>query len=190
VTEKRLLLGLLLVAALTGCETETRMVDFRAGGDPFQPIDPDTKRVSRKETFLARVEKDPKDAQGWFQLGQYCEEGLELVEAANAYEKGAALLEPGRYTGGHYLLARVYLRLQEWERSVANLNALFALEPKDVKTACLNGHFREAHYLRGAIHHILRQFKDAKKEFLRFLELGGEEWRVEDSLEEIRAQGE
>jgi hypothetical protein len=84
----------------------------------------------------------------------------------------------------------VYLRLQEWERSVGNLNVIFSLEPKDPKSACLNAHFREAHYLRGAIYHIHRQYKEAKREFHRFLEIGGEEWRVEDSLAEIQAQGD
>ncbi len=173
----------------SGCQTEkTTMVRIRS---PFDANDEtDAPRVTRYDTLRARVEKDPKDVQGWFELGEYHERGMELHKAREAYATGTALLEPGRYTGGHYLLAKVSLRLQDWETSIQNLNVIFSLEPKDPKSACLNSHFREAHYLRGAIYFIHKQYRQAKKEFGRYLDLGGEDWRVEDSLSEIAAQGE
>jgi tetratricopeptide (TPR) repeat protein len=179
----------LALGCFTGCETETiRTVKLRGPFDANE--ESDSPRVTRESKLLERVQKDPKDAQGWFELGEYYERSMQPVDAVNAYEKGNALLEPNRYTGGYYLLAKMYLRLQEWERSIGNLNVIFMLEPKDPKSACLNAHFREAHYLRGAIYHIHGQYRAAKKEFLRFIEIGGEEWRVEESLSEIQAQGE
>jgi tetratricopeptide (TPR) repeat protein len=174
----------------SGCQTEKiQTVKLRGA---FDPIDEgDAPRVTREKTLLARVEKDPKDVQGWFELGDYYERGEQLVEARNAYARGTDLLEPGRYTGGHYLLAKVSVRLQDWGYALANLQVIFSLEPKDPKSACLNPHFREAHYLRGVIFFVHKQYGEAKKEFVRFLEIGGEEWRVEESLGEIQAaQGE
>lgn len=183
------LLAVLAMGTFAGCETET--VTHVRVVDPLGDRDgPDVKKVSRESTLRERVEKDPKDVQGWFELGEYYENGMELVKAIDAYERGNALLERGRYTGGHYLLARCYMRLQEWERSIYNLNAIFALEPKDAKSACLNPHFREAHYLRGAIYYLNRQWKPAKHEFLRFIEIGGEETRVEEWLDQIQQQAD
>lgn len=181
--------SLIALCTLAGCLEREVKSEVRVKS-PFDAHDPDVKRVTREDKLKERVEKDPKDAQGWFELGEYYEQGMQLIDAVNSYERGNSLLTPGRYTGGHYLLAKIYLRLQEWDRAIANLNVLFSLEPKDPKSACLNPHFREAHYLRGAIYHIHRQYKAAKQEFVRFVDLGGEEWRVEDSMSEIQAQGE
>ncbi|MEZ0229856.1 MAG: tetratricopeptide repeat protein [Planctomycetota bacterium] len=174
---------------LSGCQTE-RVQTVKLRG-PFDPIDEtDAPKVTREKTFIDRVEKDPKDVQGWFELGDYYERGEQLVQAREAYARGTALLEPNRYTGGHYLLAKVSVRLQDWQHALGNLQVIFSLEPKDPKSACLNPHFREAHYLQGVIFFIHKQYRSAKKEFLRYLDLGGEEWRVEDSLGEIQAQGD
>jgi tetratricopeptide (TPR) repeat protein len=184
----------LLVAAslaflAVGCETETvRQVKIRS---PFDPNDDaDAPRVTRLDKLKERVEKDPKDVQGWFALGEFYETSFKLADAAACYERGNSLMEPGRYTGGEYLLARVYMRAEDWERSIAHLNRIFVLEPKDPKEACLNPYFREAHYLRGAIYFLNRQYRPAKKEFFRFMEIGGDENRVEDWLDQIQAQGE
>jgi len=172
---------------LAGCESETvkkvHVMDPLAGASdvPHEP---------REKALKDKVEADPKDAKAWFELGEYYEGGMQYIQAAEAYEHGNSLMEPGRYTGGHYLLARVYLRLQEWDQTLAHLNEIFKLEPKDPKSACLNPHFREAHYLRGAVFYLNKQWHPAKREFLRFIEIGGDENRVEEWLDDIQAQGE
>lgn len=186
--------NVLLIAALVllaGCETEVvTHVNVRSGLDDYS-YNPDDKRVTKEQVFLERIQKDPQDAQAWFHLGEYYEASADMPRAAQAYERGNALLgEPCRYTGGHYLLARVYLRMQDWQASIAHLNEVFKLEPRDPKSATLNQHFREAHYLRGAIYYLNQNYRQAKHEFLRFVETGGDENRVEDWLEQIRLSGE
>lgn len=186
----RKLLALAIFLACAGCETEVvRHVNLTPGlGDEI--TSGDEKKVTRESILVDKVKKDPKDAQAWFELGEYYENGMQLAEAASAYEQGNALMEPGRYTGGEYLLARVYLRVQDWKRSIEHLDNIFKLEPKDPKSACLNSHFREAHYLRGAIYFLSKDYRLAKREFARFLEIGGDESRVEEWLDEIQLHGE
>ena len=182
-------LRLLLLAgfiALAGCETEVvvHIKPYGKAGDPFEP------KVTNEKKLLDRTEKDPRDAKGWFELGDYYERGLELDKAVSAYERGNDLLEAGKFTGGDYVLARIYLRLQEYDRSIAHLNAIFKLEPKDPSSAILNPHFREAHYLRGAIYYLSEQYRPAKREFERFMALGGSEGRVEEWLDKIQVAGD
>jgi tetratricopeptide (TPR) repeat protein len=186
---KALLAGMLACMVFAGCETE-QVTHVRVRDPLADQVGGDAPRVTRESKLKDRIEKDPKDVQGWFELGEYYETGMQRIEAAKCYETGNALLTPGRFTGGEYLLARIYLQLQDWETSIYHCNRVFQLEPKDPKSACLNPHFREAHLIRGAIFYVNKQWKPAKKEFYRFLELGGEEFRVEDKLEEIQAQGE
>jgi tetratricopeptide (TPR) repeat protein len=186
----RNVLLIISLAFVAGCETEVKTrVNVKSGLEDYS-YNPDEKRITKEQRFLDGVEKDPQDAQAWFSLGEYYESALDMPKAAQAYERGNSLMTPGRYTGGHYLLARVYLRMQDWQASIAHLNEIFKLEPKDPKAACLNQHFREAHYLRGAIFYLNQQYGPAKHEFLRFIEIGGDENRVEDWLEQIRLSGE
>ncbi len=174
--------------ALAGCETEVVVHMYPKGrsGETFEP------KVTNEKKLLDRVEKEPKDAKGWFELGDYYECGLELDKAVSAYERGndLLLLEPSKFTGGHYVLARIYLRLQEYDRSIAHLGEIFKLEPKDPGAAILNPHFREAHYLRGAIYFLNEQYRPAKREFERFMALGGSEGRVEEWLDKIQVAGD
>jgi tetratricopeptide (TPR) repeat protein len=144
----------------------------------------------REKALVERVQADPTSLNAWFELGQYYEDGMQFVYAANAYEHGAALVKSERETGGHYVLARVYFRLQEWDLATRHLDEIFRVEPPDREAACRNPHFREAHYLRGAHSWLRKQWREAKKDFLRFIEIGGDENRVEEWLEEIQAQGE
>ncbi len=178
-----LIVGLLGLAS-TGCETETVKGDVRV----LTSVDPDTPKVSREDDLKSRVQADPKDSRAWFELGDYYERGMQLGAAAECYERGAALMDDTRYTGGHYTLAKVYMRLQDFPRAFAHLDRLAQLEPKDPKAACLNPHFREGHYLRGAIFYINQQWQPAKKAFVRFLELGGEESRVSEWLDRIESE--
>jgi tetratricopeptide (TPR) repeat protein len=181
--------SVLLVAgliALAGCETEV-VVHIKPHGRVGESFEP---KVTNEKKLLDRTEKDPRDPKVWFELGDYYESGLELDKAVAAYEHGNDLLEPGRYTGGHYVLARIYLRLQEYDRSIAHLAEIFKLEPKDPSSAILNPHFREAHYLRGAIYYLSEQHRPAKREFERFMALGGSEGRVEEWLDKIQIAGD
>src|SRR4051794_26606777 len=105
--------GVLALCVFSGCETET-IKHVRVMDALGESSGPEVTRVTREQKLRERVEKDSKDVQGWFELGEYYENGMNLIEAVNCYEKGNSLLDRGRYTGGYYLLARVYMRLQEW----------------------------------------------------------------------------
>ena len=138
-------------------------------------------RPRSTERLEERVAADPTDAFAWFALGEDHENVLELADALNCYEHGEL------FSGslhGHLLLARVNLRLQDWEHSIAQLNRIFAVERSDSRDA----DFREAHYLRGAVAYLQSDWSRAKMQFKRFIELGGEENRVEDWLDEIDNQ--
>jgi tetratricopeptide (TPR) repeat protein len=184
-----LLASSLALCLFAGCETErvhhVQVMDFTT-----DLSDDDAPRVTRLKKLQDRVEKDPKDAAGWFALGEYYETGMENAKAIDAYQHGNALIDVRHYTGGNYLLARMYLRIEDWDRSIFYLNQIFALEDKDPKRACLNPHFREAHYLRGAIYFLNKQYQLARREFIRFTEIGGDENRVEDWLMQIHDQGD
>jgi tetratricopeptide (TPR) repeat protein len=187
------LLGLCLGAGLSftlaGCETQLVRGAVKVRGDD-DVVETDTPRVTREKAYLNKLEKDPKDTPTWFELGEYYESGVQYREAVACYLKGNALLDQQQYTGGNYHLARAYAHLQEFERALAHLDAVARLEPKNPKSACLNADFRESHYLRGAIYFLHHQWKPAKHEFLRFVELGGDELRVEEWLDQIKDQGE
>ncbi len=177
---RRIALAMLIIG-LTGCETET----IRRHGVPGITTE-GVPLPNKRDPLVEQVEKDPKNAKAWFELGLFDEQGDRLDDALHEYEKGNELLDQSRYTGGNYLLARVSFKRRDFERSIGYLNAIFALEPRDPAAACLNPNFREGHYLRGAIHYELEQWPQAKAELGRFLELGGERDRVDEWLYDIR----
>jgi len=179
---RRIALAMLIIG-LTACETET----IRRHGVPGITTE-GVPLPNKRDPLVESVEKDPKNAKAWFELGLFDEQAERLDDALHEYEKGNELLDQSRFTGGNYLLARVSFKRRDFERSIGYLNAIFALEPRDPAAACLNPNFREGHYLRGAIHYELEQWPQAKRELGRFLELGGERDRVDDWLYEIRLQ--
>jgi tetratricopeptide (TPR) repeat protein len=185
----RKLFSLLLVGlvGVSGCVTEVERGDVRVAS---VNNDSDVPRVSRESELKSKVEADPKDAKAWFELGDYYEKSLAYGMAAECYERGSSLMDGTRFTGGHYTLAKIYMRMEDFPRAIVNLDRLAALEPRDPKAACINPHFREGHYLRGAIYFIGAQWRPARKEFQRFLELGGEEWRVSERLEQLEGRGD
>jgi tetratricopeptide (TPR) repeat protein len=169
----------LLGALAAGCtETEVRQSEQPA----WLQARPKSHRF---DDLKAAVEKDPKDAKAWFEFGAYWEESLDFQKAAECYERGSELIDPTRWTRPNYTLGRVYFRMQDFDRSIRHLEAVIQYESPDPAVSCLNPDFRESHYLRGAIYYLHNRWREARRDFLRFVELGGEDARVEQFLDKI-----
>ena len=175
--------ALLAAAALSGCVTEVRKGAPSPGGT--NPDRAATPKAHVLDDLQAKVDKDPKDPQGWFEFGLYWEDSMDYVKAAQCYERGNELLDQSRWTGGNYHLGKVYFRMEQFELAMRHLDAVIHLESPDPKIACVNSDFSEAHYLKGAMFYIRHRWRDARKEFLRFVELGGESNRVDEFLDRI-----
>ena len=166
-----------------GCETE-----IVRGPVEVHHRSADVPRTSSEERLRDAVKKDPGNAKAWIELGTYYEDGLQLVDAAQCYERAHSLVDGRRFTGCHFLLARVYARLEDFDRAVRHLESVFALEPRERRVACANEHFREAHFLRGAIHFTLAEWRRAEREFEQFVALGGDGFRCEEWRSRIRQE--
>jgi hypothetical protein len=75
--------------------------------------------------------------------------------------------------------------MEQFDVAMRHLDAVIKLESPDPKVACVNPHFAESHFLKGAMYFIRHRWRDARKEFLRFEELGGESARVDEYLDQI-----
>ncbi len=170
------LAALLLAASLLGCP---------------EPA-PQTKRVTREDALIEEVKKDEKNHAAWFNLGQFYYDGGEWEKAASAYERGNALMCPdpdkARYTGGYFCLALTYVHMKppRYDLAMKNLDMIARLEPRDPKEASFNANFREAHRIRGAIYYDSNNPKPARRELLKYLELGGDEDAVSDVLGKLK----
>lgn len=165
---------------LCGCETEVRQGPPRAAGP-----DVAVPKHRREEDLRARVEKEPTDPSGWFAYGSYWEECSEFRRAIQCYERGNELMDQKQWTGGNYSLGKAYFQLGDYVQALRHLDLVLALESADPKVACLNNHFAESHYLKGAIYFLHKNWRKSRTEFMRFLELGGEDTRVEEFLDRI-----
>jgi tetratricopeptide (TPR) repeat protein len=186
-------LGVLTFAS--GCETYERRVPGSGKVSNVEEMPGDKRSV---EQLKESCEKDPENPRNWAILGEYYEQRADYENAALAYEQMASLVDRISkqkgvpYTGGHYFLGKVYALLGRNDLAVPHLEAVTKLEPQDVKLACLNNHFSEAHYLLGAIYHLNHQWKPAKVQFEAYLRLQGSNQlahaRVEPYLAEIRKE--
>lgn len=184
------------LATVAGCETQERVVP--GSSTTVRHRFDDTERESREDVLLERAEDDPENPKVWFDLGSYYEDGQQFVAAIQSYEQLYGLSEreaakQGVYfTAGAYHLGRAHARARNYREAVRYLNEVVEHQPRDPKTgnvdvvqASLNSHFREAHYLLGAIFYDNRQWKPAREHFVTFRELGGEPVRVEPWLARI-----
>lgn len=169
------------LALLGGCETEERHGPIRPTGALDASLPPSNRYADLKE----QVEKDPQNPSGWFNLASYYEECQDWRAAIACYERGNELIDQKQWTGGNYFLGRAYLRVNDYIQAMRHLDLVVSLESPDPKVACLNPHFAEAHYLKGAIFYVNKNWRKARNEFNRFLELGGDDNRVEEYLEHI-----
>jgi tetratricopeptide (TPR) repeat protein len=187
----RQLFGLVVLvgaASVAGC-TE---VEVKPGRPSIGGPNTTHPKSTREQDLRDAVQKDPKDHVAWFELGQFYYDGGEWDKAALAYERGNALMcpdpEKASYTGGYFCLALTYVHMKpaRYDLAMKNLDMIAWLEPSDPKTASFNANFREAHRIRGAIYYYNNNPKPAKRELLKYLELGGDEDSVSEILESLK----
>lgn len=186
--------ALAVVGALTftavGCTTEERVLPRGQRLVQVDETDDDGEKVPDKEKkLLEEVDENPQSTRAWWQLGEYYEETGQYPRALDAYTRMKALIDQGpsgrKFTAGDYHLGRLYTKGRDYLRAIEHLKAVVAMQPKDPSEASLNRHFREAHYLLGAIYYENKQWEPSKKHFVTFRELGGEPERVEPWLAKI-----
>lgn len=178
--------GLLLSSLLVfgACTAEVKVVsekrkvmwDYESGG-----------AVSVDE-IKKRLEEEPDNPQPYFLMAMHLESVNQLTKAINYYLggierfKNLKLPDDAQYTGGHYRVGRCYARLRGYNQAIVHLGMVKAIEPKDLPSAMANRHFRETRFLLGACYNEVMNYTEARKHFIRFIELGGEEWRAADFI--------
>ncbi len=186
-------LGVALTAAalvVAGCETQERVVPG-SSTTLRNAWDDGDKRETREDVLRQRTEDEPESPKAWFDLGSYYEDAGQFAPAISCYEQLYGLMKQEHsrsgtyYTGGAYHLGRAHARARNYREAVQYLREVLEHQPKDVTEASLNSHFREAHYLLGAVFYDNRQWKPAREHFVTFRELGGEPLRVEPWLSRI-----
>lgn len=182
-------LALAAAVALVGCETQERVVP--GSSTTVRHAWDEGERETREDVLRQRTEDEPEDPKAWFALGSYYEDGQQFSSAIICYEQFYGLLKQEQartgvfFTAGAYHLGRAHARARNYREAVHYLREVLAQQPKDTMEASLNSHFREAHYLLGAVYYENRQWKPARDHFISFRELGGEPVRVEPWLARI-----
>lgn len=185
--------GLALVAAVAvaGCETHERVVPGSSTKVRYGWEEDDEPRETREDVLRRRTEEEPESPKAWFDLGSFYEDAQQFGSAITCYEQFYALLKQEQarsgvyFTAGAYHLGRAHARARNYPQAVHYLREVLSVQPKDPIAASLNSHFREAHYLLGAVYYENRQWKPARDHFISFRELGGEPVRVEPWLARI-----
>ncbi|MFZ6819277.1 tetratricopeptide repeat protein [Undibacterium sp. Ji22W] len=92
-------------------------------------------------TRLAKkMEKDPKNGEGWLLLARTYSELRKPSEAANAYEKAAGLLVPDPQLLADWIDARVITNGNQWDQKTKDiLSQALLLDNKNLKTLSLAG---------------------------------------------------
>lgn len=178
----------LATLALVGCETTERVVP---GSKTTIRNSKEGERETREDVLRKRAEDTPEDPKVWFDLGDYYEEGQQFSAAITCYEQMYGLIKQEearlgtRFTAGAYHLGRAHARVRNYREAVHFLREVLQLQPADETEASLNAHFREAHYLLGAVYYENRQWEPSREHFVSFRELGGAPLRVEPWLARI-----
>jgi tetratricopeptide (TPR) repeat protein len=180
----------LVVLSLTaGCETQERIVP--GSSTTVRHAYDEQERETREDVLRQRTKDEPEDPKAWFDLGTYYEDVQQFGPAIACYEQLYGLMKQEQsqtgtyYTAGAYHLGRAHARARNYREAVQYLRELLDQQPKDPVEASLNSHFREAHYLLGAVYYENRQWKPSRQHFVSFRELGGEPLRVEPWLARI-----
>lgn len=175
--------------SLVGCETQERVVP--GSSTTLRHAWEDGERETREDVLRQRTEDEPENPKVWFDLGSYYEDVQQFAPAITCYEQLYGLLQQEQsakgvyYTAGAYHLGRAHARARNYREAVLYLREVLQHQPKDTMEASLNSHFREAHYLLGAVFYENRQWKPSREHFVSFRELGGEPLRVEPWLARI-----
>src|SRR5262249_319506 len=115
--------------------------------------DPKMQKRNTEKELVEATEKNPADMGAWANLGDYYEDMQQFEAASVAYERMNALIEKyqsehhARFTGGHYMLGKIYFKLARFVLALPHLQEVVKIEPKDRKIAVLNYQFKETHFL-------------------------------------------
>lgn len=174
-------LYLIIALALTGCAAETTITVK----DKLYSVDYRREEPVPLEDVEKKLSDDPKNPRAYFLKGLRLERKGQLRQAITLYLSGMErfknleLPKDAKFTGGHFRIGLCYVRLRAYQQAIYHLAQVAAMEPEDNLAACINNpHFREARYLLGACYHELLDNARARRHLDRFVELGGESWRV------------
>ncbi|MBL4845387.1 MAG: hypothetical protein JKY65_07675 [Planctomycetes bacterium] len=168
---------LLLGALGAGCETVEKINGIE------YPVEDGPKDDATEVAILAALDEDPENLNAWFALGEHYEKGLRFQDSYSAYgnfqvrldaqeKKGGLELEQ-RATVGLDALGRVAIRLGSVGAAYGNSVELLKRQPKSLKAAKHNPHFRIAHLRLAQIHFQREEDEKAHLHAMIHKELGG-----------------
>jgi cytochrome c-type biogenesis protein CcmH/NrfG len=148
------------------------------------PSSPDELSTEREKALLglqARVRSDPKDVDGWIQLGNLHFDLGQPLEAIRAYEKALALKpgDPDVLTDQGIM----YRRAGQPEKAVDRFRQAHRAEPN---------HFQSLYNLGVVLLHDLNDVAGAIlawEEYLRVIPQGPQADRIRDIVGKLKAQG-
>ncbi|MBI4575623.1 MAG: tetratricopeptide repeat protein [Planctomycetes bacterium] len=163
---------LLALVSTCGClvrETVAGPSTVRA--DPSLPSQDEVER--RLRLLEKEAQRRPKDPEPVYRQGRIYEAYGRLDAAQSCYERVLALTPPGRYTGPHYELGRVYAMRDLFGPAEEQFQACLAIPPSGPDGLRSNPHYRDAWFILGHIYSFRGQPEQAASCYRQYLDLGG-----------------
>jgi hypothetical protein len=160
-----------------GCQTVEKVngLEYAVEDGPREDED--------ENSILAALEEDPDNLRAWFALGGHYEKGLRFKESYSAYgnfqqrlgtkENEEGLDYSKRSTVGYDALGRIATKLGSVEAARLNSVELLKRQPKSLKVAKQNPHFRVGHLRLAQIYFQREEDEKAHLHAMIHRELGG-----------------
>jgi len=172
--------GLLLTGALFGGCTTVEKIN----GVEY-PVEDGPREDETEVALLEAIEENDDNLQAWYALGEHYEKGLRNEEAYNVFRNFQVRLDaaeakrkvpyPQRATLGLDAMARLAIKLRSANAAKASCIELLKRQPKSLKLAKHNPHFRIAHLRLAQIYFAREENEQAHLHAMIHKELGGNE---------------
>lgn len=170
---------LLTGALLGGCTTVEKV-----NGVEY-PVEDGPREDETEKALVEMLEENEDNLQAWYALGEHYEKGLRYNAAYQAYsnfqvrltkrEEKDKLTWPQRATLGYDSLARVALKLGSADTALLSSTEVLKRQPKSIKIAKHNPHFRIAHLRLARIYFAKEENEKAHLHAMIHKELGGQD---------------
>lgn len=147
------------------------------------PVEDGPREDETETALLEAIEEDDQNLAAWFALGEHYEKGLRYDDSYNAFrefqlrltiaEKERGVPLPQQATLGLDAMARLALKLRTTEPAKLCSIELLKRQPKSLKLAKHNPHFRIAHLRLAQIYYAREENKKAHLHAMIHKELGG-----------------
>ena len=171
---------LLLTGALFGGCTTVEKIN----GVEY-PVEDGPREDETETALLEAIEENDDNLQAWYALGDHYEKGLRDQEAYNAFRNFQVRLDvaegkrkveyPQRATLGLDAMARLALKLRSADAAKASSVEVLKRQPKSLKLAKNNPHFRLAHLRLAQIYYAREENEQAHLHAMIHKELGGKD---------------